>query len=102
MEKYNAIAIYALGQDAEQILKYAERILRWNWNLYGFKRIDSGYQTIMTDGFGNPWAHERELKLFGIAIEVPECMNYRTVLTYLSEGARHFNYCAEYHLAYID
>ena len=99
---YNAIAIFALGQNAEQILKYAERILRHNWNLYGFKRIGSGYQTIMTDGFGNPYSHERELKLFGIAIEVPEGMDYRTAQTYLSEGARRLNYCAEYYFTCID
>lgn len=100
--KFNTIIIYAqLAQDAEQILKRAERVLRWNWNLYGFKRIGSGYQYVMTDGFGNPYGDERVLKLFGIAIEVPESMDYRTAMTYLRCGDRMVNCYAEYQYANI-
>ena len=100
--KFNTIIIYATNEDAEQILKYAERVLRLNWNLYGFKRIGSGYQYVMTDGFGNPYGNERLLKLFAIAIEVPECMDYRTVTTYLHEAACHVNCYAEYHFVNLD
>ena len=76
---YNTIIIFTqLSQDAERILKQAERVLRYNWNLYGFQRLGSGYEVITTDGFGNPYGDERELKLFGIAIKVPEHMDYRT------------------------
>ena len=100
--KFNTIIIYATNENAEQILKHAERILRFSWNLYGFKRIDSGYQYVVTDGFGNPFPGERVLKLFGIAIEVPECMDYRTVVTYLHEAARHVNCYAEYHFVNLD
>lgn len=99
--KYNTIIIYALGQDAERILKYAEHVLRHSWNLYGFKRINSGCQTIMTDGFGNPWPNERELKLFGIAIAVPEHMDYRTAVAYLDCACRVVNCEAIYHFAII-
>ena len=96
--KYNTIIIYAqLAQEAEQILKRAERVLRWNWNLYGFKRIDSGYQYVVTDGFGNPYGDERVLKLFGIAIEVPEYMDHLTAMTYLRCGTNVVNCYAEYH-----
>lgn len=100
--KFNTIIIYATNENAEQILKHAEHILRFSWNLYGFKRINSGYQTIMTDGFGNPYGNERLLKLFAIAIEVPECMDYRTVTTYLHEAACHVNCYAEYHFVNLD
>lgn len=99
---FNAIAIYTLScEDTERILKHAERVLRYNWNLYGFQRINSGYEVVMTDGFGNPYGDERELKLFGIAIKVPECMDYRTVMTYLRCGDRMVNCYAEYHYANI-
>lgn len=97
---FNTIIIYTqLAQDAEQILKRAEHVLRWNWNLYGFKRINSGYQYVMTDGFGNPYGDERELKLFGIAIEVPERMDHRMVMAYLECGDRMVDCYAEYHYA---
>lgn len=100
--KYNTIIVYTMfAQEAEQILKRAERVLRWNWNLYGFKRIGSGYQYVVTDGFGNPYGDERVLKLFGIAIEVPERMDYRTAMTYLSCGTSFVNCYAEYHFANI-
>lgn len=100
--KYNTIIVYTqFAQDAEQILKRAERVLRWNWNLYGFKRISSGYQYVVTDGFGNPYGDERTLKLFGIAIEVPERMDYRTAMTYLRCGTTFVNCYAEYHFANI-
>lgn len=98
---YNTIILYATAQDAELVLKRAERVLRWNWNLYGFKRINSGYQTIMTDGFGNPYGDEREMRLFAIAIEVPERMDYRTALTYLRCGSTFINCYAEYHFTNI-
>ena len=101
MKNYNTIIIYATNEDAELILKHAERVLRWSWNLYGFKRIDSGYQYIVTDGFGNPYHGERELKLFGIAIQVPERMDYRTAMTYLEYGARCAHCYAEYHFTNI-
>ena len=95
---YNTIIIFTqLSQDAEHILKHAERVLRYSWNLYGFQRLGSGYDTIMTDGFGNPYGDERELKLFGIAIKVPNGMDYRTVMTYLRCGDRMVNCYAEYH-----
>ena len=95
---FNTIIIYTqLAQDAEQILKHAERVLRLNWNMYGFKRIDSGWMQITTDGFGNPYNRERELKLFGIAIEVPKAMDYRVAMTYLRCGDRKVNCYAEYH-----
>lgn len=95
---YNTIILYTqLAQEAEQILKRAERVLRWNWNLYGFQRLGSGYEVIITDGFGNPYGDERELKLFGIAIKVPEGMDYRTAMTYLSCGTRAVDCYAEYH-----
>ena len=95
---YNTIILYTqFSQDAEQILKRAERILRWNWNLYGFQRLGSGYEIVTTDGFGNPYGDERELKLFGIAIKVPDCMNYRIVMTYLSCGTHAVDCYAEYH-----
>lgn len=94
---FNTIILYTqLAQDAEQALKRAERILRWNWNLYGFQRLGSGYEVVMTDGFGNPYGGERELKLFGIAIKVPENMDYQTVITYLSCGVHAVNCYAEY------
>ena len=100
--KYNTIIIYTMfAQEAEQILKRAERVLRWNWNLYGFKRIGSGYQYVVTDGVGNPYGNERELKLFGIAIQVPERMDYRTAMTYLRCGTTFTNCYAEYHFANI-
>lgn len=99
---FNAIIIYTqLAQDAEQILKRAERVLRTNWNLYGFQRLGSGYGVVMTDGFGNPYGDERELKLFGIAIKVPEYMDYRTAMTYIECGAQAVNCYAEYHFAGI-
>lgn len=99
--KYNTIIVYATAQDAEQILKHAERVLRQSWNLYGFKRIGSGFQTIVTDGFGNPYHSDRELKLFGIAIKVPERMDYRTAMTYIEYGARFVGCYAEYHFTNI-
>ena len=53
---FNTIILYTqVAQDAEQILKHAERVLRWNWNLYGFQRLGSGYEVVTTDGFGNPY-----------------------------------------------
>lgn len=86
---YNTIIIYTImAQDAEQILKYAEQIARCNWNVYGLKRLGSGYTTITTDGFGNPYNRERELKVFGIAIEVPEAMGYRTLDAYIDAAVR--------------
>ena len=100
---FNTIIIFTqLAQDAEQILKHAEHVLRYNWNLYGFKRISSGYEVVTTDGFGNPYSRERELKLFGIAIEVPECMDYRTAMVYLEYGNHVVNCYAEYHFAELD
>lgn len=97
---YNTIILYAqLAKDAEQALKRAERILRWNWNLYGFQRLNSGYKVVITDGFGNPYGDERELKLFGIAIKVPEGMDYRTAMTYLTCGVHSVGCYAEYHYA---
>jgi len=100
---FNTIIIFTqLVQDAEQILKHAERVMRNNWNLKGFKRIGSGYQTVVTDGFGNPYSHERELRLFGIAIEVPESMDYRMAMTYLDYGNRKVDCYAEYHFAELD
>lgn len=99
---FNTIVIFAqLAQDAEQILKHAERVLRYNWNLYGFQRISSGYEVVTTDGFGNPYGDERELKLFGIAIKVPESMDYRTAMTYLRYGDRKVNCYAEYQFTNI-
>lgn len=95
---FNTIIIFTqLAQDAEQILKHAEHVLRYNWNLYGFQRIGSGYEVVMTDGFGNPYGGERELKLFGIAIKVPEYMGYRTAMAYLEYGNHVVNCYAEYH-----
>lgn len=102
MKSYNTVILYATNEDAERILKHAEHVLRYNWNLYGFKRIGSGYQDVLTDGFGNPYGGERVLKLFGIAIEVPEHMDHRTVVAYLSAGAHRFNCYAEYHFANLD
>jgi len=99
--KFNTIIIYAAREDAEQILKHAEHVLRQSWNLYGFQRINSGYEAIVTDGFGNPYPGERELKLFGIAIKVPERMDYRTAMTYLECGARSISCYAEYHFTNI-
>ena len=100
MKNYNTIIVYTLiAEEAERILKTAERVLRWNWNLYGFKRIGSGYQYVMTDGFGNPYGGERMLKLFGIVIEVPDSMDYRTAMTYLSCGTSSVSCYAEYHFA---
>lgn len=97
---YNAIVIYTqLSQDAERILKHAERVLRYNWNLYGFQRLGSGYEVVTTDGFGNPYGGERELKLFGIAIKVPETMDYRVAMTYLECGNHVVGCYAEYHYA---
>lgn len=97
---YNTVIIYTqLAQDAEQILKRAERVLRHNWNLYGFQRLGSGYDTIMTDGFGNPYGGERELRLFGIAIKVPEGMSYRAAMTYIECGDSVVDCYAEYHFA---
>ena len=98
---FNTIIIYATCEDAEQILKRAEHVLRLNWNLHGFKRIDSGYQYVTTDGFGNPYGSERVLKLFGIAIEVPECMDYRTAMTYLQFGTTSVSCYAEFHFTNI-
>lgn len=98
---FNTIIIYALAQDAERILKNAERVLRANWNLYGFHRLGSGYEVIVTDGFGNPYGGERKLRLFGIAIAVPEGMDYRTAMTYIECGTRMVNCYAEYHFASI-
>jgi len=95
---FNTIVLYTqFAQDAEQILKHAERVLRYNWNLYGFQRIGSGYEVITTDGFGNPYGNERELKLFGIAIKVPESMSYRIAMTYLEYGNHKVGCYAEYH-----
>ena len=95
---FNAIIVYTqFSEDAERILKHAERVLRYNWNLYGFQRLGSGWQLVETDGFGNPYGDERELKLFGIAIKVPESMDYRTAMTYLRCGDRMVNCYAEYH-----
>lgn len=99
---YNTIILYTLrSEEAEQILKRAERVLRWNWNLYGFQRLGSGYEVVMTDGFGNPYGDERELKLFGIAIKVPEYMTYRTAMTYLQCGTTLVNCYAQYHFTNI-
>lgn len=99
---YNAIILYTLqAQEAERILKRAERVLRWNWNLYGLQRLGSGYELVTTDGFGNPYGGERELKLFGIAIKVPDCMDYRTVMAYLRCGTTLVNCYAEYHFTSI-
>lgn len=98
---FNAIIVYAMAQNAERILKSAEKALRRNWNIYGFKRVGSGYSTITTDGFGNPYPGERELKVFGIAIEVPENMDYRTAMAYLNYGARVANCHAEFHYTNI-
>lgn len=99
---YNVIIIYTqLAQDAERILKQAERVLRYNWNLYGFQRIGSGYEVVTTDGFGNPYGDERELKLFGIAIKVPESMDYRTAMAFLRCGDRMVNCYAEYYYTNI-
>ena len=99
---YNAIILYTqLAQDAEQILKRAERVLRWNWNLYGFQRLGSGYEVVTTDGFGNPYGAERDLKLFGIAIKVPEYMDYRTAMTYLQCGTTFVNCYAQYHFTNV-
>ena len=99
---FNTIIIFTqFSQDAERILKHAERVLRYNWNLYGFQRIDSGYEVVTTDGFGNPYGDERELKLFGIAIKVPESMDYRTAMTYLRCGDRLVNCYAEYQFTNI-
>lgn len=95
---FNAIIVYTqFSEDAERILKHAERVLRYNWNLHGFQRLGSGWQLVETDGFGNPYGDERELKLFGIAIKVPESMDYRTAMTYLRCGDRMVNCYAEYH-----
>lgn len=97
---FNTIIVYTQSsQDAERILKHAERVLRYNWNLYGFQRIGSGYEVVTTDGFGNPYGDERELKLFGIAIKVPESMDYQTAMTYLRCSDRLVNCYAEYHYA---
>lgn len=97
---FNTIILYTqIAQDAERILKYAERVLRYNWNLYGFQRLGSGYEVIVTDGFGNPYGDERALKLFGIAIKVPESMDYRTTMTYLRCGNSKVGCYAEYHYA---
>ena len=101
MKNYNAIIIYATAEDAEAILKQAERLLRSHWNLHGFKRIGSGYQTITTDGFGNPFGDEREMRLFGIAIEVPEHMNYRMVMAHLEYGNHKVGCYAEYYFTNI-
>ena len=99
---YNVIIIYTqIAEDAERILKYADQILRYNWNLYGFQRLGSGCEVVTTDGFGNPCHGERELKLFGIAIKVPETMSYRTAMTYLEYGNRRVNCYAEYHYAVL-
>lgn len=99
---YNTIIIFTqLSQDAERILKQAERVLRYNWNLYGFQRIGSGYEVITTDGFGNPYGDERELKLFGIAIKVPEGMDYRVAMTYLEYGNHMVGCYAEYQYATV-
>lgn len=99
---FNTIIIYTrLAQDAERILKQAERVLRYNWNLYGFQRLGSGYEVVTTDGFGNPYGDERELKLFGIAIKVPEHMDYRTAMAYLRCGDRMVNCYAEYYYTNI-
>lgn len=95
---YNTIVLYTqLAQEAERILKQAERVLRHGWNLDGFKRLGSGYEVVMTDGFGNSYGDERNLKLFGIAIKVPEYMDYRTALTYLQCGTTFVGCYAEYH-----
>ena len=99
---YNAIAICTVNpQDAEKILKRAEQLVRLNWNLYGFQRLDSGYETITTDGFGNPYSNERELKVFGIALKVPDHMDHRTALTYLERGAFFTKCSAEFYLTTI-
>lgn len=93
---YNTIILYTqFAQDAEQALKHAEHVLRWNWNLYGFQRLGSGYEVVITDGFGNPYGNERKLKLFGIAIKVPEYMNYQTAVNYLLCGVRKVNCYAQ-------
>lgn len=98
--KYNTIILSTLlASETEQALKYAERILRRYWNMYGFKRIGSGFQTILTDGFGNPYSHERMLKVFSIAIEVPETMDYHVVETYLLCGVRRVNCYADIYYA---
>ena len=95
---FNTIIIYTqLAQDAERILTQAERVLRYNWNLYGFQRLGSGYEVITTDGFGNPYGDERELRLFGIAIKVPENMDHRIAMTYLECGNRVVGCYSEYH-----
>lgn len=95
---YNTIIIYTqIAHDAERILKRAEHVLRYNWNLYGFQRIDSGHNIVITDGFGNPYGDERELRLFGIAIKVPDCMDYRMVMAYLKCGNTMVGCYAEYH-----
>jgi len=99
---FNTIILYTqFAQDAEQILKYAERVLRYNWNLYGLQRLGSGYEVVTTDGFGNPYGDERKLRLFGIAIKVPEYMDHRTAMTYLEYGNHRVNCYAEYHYANI-
>lgn len=99
---FNTIIIYTQhAQKTELILKHAERVLRYNWNLYGFQRLGSEFQMVITDGFGNPYGDERELRLFGIAIKVPDCMDYRTVMTYLRHGDRMVNCYAEYHYTNI-
>lgn len=99
--KFNTIIIYATCEDAEQILKHAEHVLRQSWNLYGFQRINSGYETVVTDGFGNPYPGEREIKLFSIAIKVPERMDCRTAITYLECGACSASCYAEYRFTNI-
>ena len=99
---YNTIILYTLrAEEAERILKYAEQVLRYNWTLYGFQRLGSGYEVVTTDGFGNPYGDERELKLFGIAIKVPEHMDHRMVMSYLEYGNHRVGCYAEYHYTNI-
>lgn len=99
MNNFNTIVIYTvIAEDAERVLKTAEQVMRQYWNLYGFQRLGSGYTTIVTDGYGNPYGQERELKVFGIAIKVPEHMDYRTALTYLDCGRTKANVYSDHYL----
>lgn len=99
---YNAIIFGTLSPlDAERALHHAERILRYSWNLYGFHRIGSGWEAVITDGFGNAYGNERKMRLFSIAIEVPAAMDYRTALVYIDYGLRVVNCEADIRLAEV-
>ena len=82
------VAIVTLNPaDAELILKRADMLLRRHWNLYGFRRVNSGFETIETNEFGNPYSRPRELKVFGIVVEIPDAVGINTAEIYFRCGS---------------